>query len=394
MEELEKDVLVDTGTKKEKVKKEKVKKAQPEETLYNSLREKFNDMHTAKNAVYYVSIVLLNIAVMVLAMLWLNNKYEVVSFTAIKENLDFTIILLMCCVFVLVKMVQTVSLFISYHFKSKSNSFGRIYVANAYSDFYGNMTMFSNGRMAAMVGGLSNTKIKPQHIVSVAYEKKYFNLFTLLCVSAVMVLVGAFKWEQILHVSVTIICFIAIICGFMYLLYIRMTRSDKERSLSICSWIATMMSKLRLSGDFEKTYFGLVDKSLVTTKAVRVKWKAKVLNIVSSLVVILLRALIVYLIFSSLGLNTSEYYFKSLWILLVLDIMMLVWPFPRGVVLVDILVVSIISKMLFPEYIWYVLVFYKLFENIIYDVHYLIVLIVDKIANKIRAKKLENKLEK
>ena len=37
-------------------------------------------------------------------------------------------------------------------------------------------------------------------------------------------------------------------------------------------------------------------------------------------------------------------------------------------------IISIISKILYPDYIWYVLVLYKLFENIIYALHYVIVL--------------------
>ncbi len=385
-EEVKKDIEIEEN-KKEKPKKEKVKKTQPEETLYTSLVAKYSDMHSSKNALYYVSIILVNMAVLVLAMLWLNNKHSVVSFDAIKLNLDSTYIILMCCVFVLIKMIQTVSLFISYHFKSRANNFGKMYIANAYSDFYGNMTMFSSGRNAALVGALSTTKIKPQHLISVTYEKKYYNLFTFLIISSIMILVGAFKWEAILHVLVTLVCFFTIICGFMYLLYIRMTRSDKERSLNICSFVARVLSKIGIVKDFEKSYFAMVDKTMVTAKANRVSWKAKILNMLSSLVVIALRAMVVFLIFSSLGLSTAEYYFKSLWILLVLDIVMMVWPFPRGIVIVDILLISIISKMLYPDYIWYVLVLYKLFENIIYALHYVIVLIIDKIVNKVKNKK-------
>lgn len=385
-EEIKKDIETEE-IKKEKPKKERVKKPQPEETLYASLLEKYSDMHSSKNVLYYISIILVNLAVLALSMLWLNNKYEVVSFEAIKVNFDFTYILFMCCIFVLIKMIQTVSLFISYHFKSKVNNFGKMYIANAYSDFYGGMTMFSSGKTAALVGALSTTKIKPQHLISVTYEKKYYNLFTFLIVSAIMVIVGAFAWESIMHVLVTLTCFLTIICGFMYLVYIRMTRSDKERSLNICSSIARLLAKIGIAKDFEKTYFTMVDRTMVQSKANRISLKAKLLNMGASLGVIALRALVVYLIFSSLGLSTIGYYLKSLWILLVLDIVTMVWPFPRGVVIIDILIISIISKMLYPDYIWYVLVLYKLFENIIYALHYVIVLIVDKITTKVKNKK-------
>ena len=384
--EIEKDIASEK-INKQKQKKEKVKKIQPEETLHTALVEKYSDMHSSKNALYYISIVLVNFAILALSMLWLNNKYSVVSFEAIKLNFDFTYVLLMCCVFVLIKMIQTVSLFISYHFKSRVNNFGRMYIANAYSDFYGGMTMFASGKTTALVGALSSTKIKPQHLISVTYEKKYYNLFTFLTVSAVMIIVGAFTWESILHVLATLTCFITIICGFMYLVYIRMTRSDKERGLSICSFIARLLAKIGIAKDFEKTYYAMVDKTMITAKANRVKWKAKLLNMGAALGVIALRAFIVYLIFSSLGLSTVGYYFKSLWILLVLDLITMIWPLPRGVVIIDILIISIISKMLYPDYIWYVLVFYKLFENIIYALHYVIVLIVDKITSIIRNKK-------
>ena len=385
-EEIKKDIETEE-IKKEKPKKERVKKPQPEETLHASLLEKYSDMHSSKNVLYYISIILVNLAVLALSMLWLNNKYEVVSFEAIKVNFDFTYILFMCCIFVLIKMIQTVSLFISYHFKSKVNNFGKMYIANAYSDFYGGMTMFSSGKTAALVGTLSTTKIKPQHLISVTYEKKYYNLFTFLIVSAIMVMVGAFAWESIMHVLVTLTCFLTIICGFMYLVYIRMTRSDKERSLNICSSIARLLAKIGIAKDFEKTYFTMVDRTMVQSKANRISLKAKLLNMGASLGVIALRALVVYLIFSSLGLSTIGYYFKSLWILLVLDIVTMLWPFPRGVVIIDILIISIISKMLYPDYIWYVLVLYKLFENIIYAIHYVIVLIVDKITTKVKNKK-------
>ncbi|MBE5738576.1 MAG: hypothetical protein E7354_02480 [Clostridiales bacterium] len=375
----------------QKEKKTKAKKPQPEENILTSAVEKYAEIKGGKNTLYHISIVLLNIAVLVLMMLWINNKNEVVSFDIVKSILDAKIVILMCCIFVLIQMIRVVSLFISFHFKSKYNNFGKLYVANAVSDFHGKMSIYSKGKDIAFMGILNDTGIKKQHIVAITYEKKYYNLFAFLCLSAIMIIVGAFKWEEILHIGITLLCFGIIVAGFMYLIYIRMTRYDKERSLSICSFIAKIMAKLRLTSDFEKTYFGMVDKTSVVAKSNNITWQARILNAVSALSVLALRGLIIYLIFDSLKLSTTEYYFKSLWILIVLDLVTMVVPFPKGVVVVDLLLLSILTKMLYPQYIWWVLLMYKVFENLIYDIHYLIVIIVDKIVRSVVNKKHVNK---
>lgn len=381
MEEKEKEEI------KIEDKKVKAKKIQPEEKVFSQHLDKYGELKNSKNILYYISIVLLNISILVLMMLWINNKEGVVSFDVVKEAFSLKIFILMCAIFVLIKMIQSVSLFISFHIKSKYNNFGVLYKANAVSDFYGKMSILNRGKLSSMSGYLSSTKIKPQHIISIEYEKWYYNVLVFLSLSLVMVIVGAFKWQKNTHIVITLITFAIIVCGFMYLLYLYMTRHDKEKNLSICSFVATTLSKLKLTSDFEKTYYGMVDKSAVVTKANRVSWTARILNMLSSLSVYVLRGLILYLIFSSIGLGTSEYYFKSLWLLLTLDLIKTIIPLPDGVIVLDLIFMFILSKTLYPEYIWWVLIMYKVFENFIYILHFLIILIVDKISLSISKKK-------
>ncbi len=385
MEEKEKEEI------KTEEKKVKTKKIQPEEKVFSQHLDKYGELNNSKNILYYISIVLLNISVLVLMMLWINNKEGVVSFDVVKEAFNWKIFILMCAIFVLIKMIQSVSLFISFHIKSKYNNFGVLYKANAVSDFYGKMSILNRGKLSSMSGYLSSTKIKPQHVISIEYEKWYYNVLVFLSLSLVMVIVGAFKWQKNTHIVITLITFAIIVCGFMYLLYLYMARHDKEKNLSICSFVARALSKLKLTSDFEKTYYGMVDKSAVVTKANRVSWTARILNMLSSLSVYVLRGLILYLIFSSIGLSTSEYYFKSLWLLLTLDLFKTIIPLPDGVIVLDLIFMLMLSKTLYPEYIWWVLLMYKVFENFIYDLHFLIILIVDKISLSISKKKNSTK---
>lgn len=377
--------------KKEELKIEekpiKAKKVQPEEKIFSQHIDKYEELKNPKNILYYFSMFLLNISVLILMMLWINNKNGVVSFDVFKESFNWKIFIFMCAIFVLIKMIQSVSLFISFHIKSKYNNFGVLYKANATSDFYGKMSIFNRGKLSSLSGYLSTTKIKPQHIISIEYEKWYYNILVFLSLSLIMVIVGAFKWQKNTHIIITLITFAIIVCGFMYLLYLYMARHDKEKNLSICSFVATTLAKLKITSDFEKTYYGMVDKSAVVTKANKISWTARILNMISSLSVYVLRGLMLYLIFSSIGLSTSEYYFKALWLLLTLDLIKMIVPLPDGVIVVDLVFMLMLYKTLYPQYIWWVLLMYRVFENFIYILHYLIILIIDKISLSISKKK-------
>ncbi len=377
---MEKDV-------KKKMSEVKPKKVQPEENVHNIYIQKYKDCTSSENIIYHISIALVNVAILVLAMFWINNKYSVSGIDTFKTFLDWKVVVLMLSVFILIKAIESVSLFISFYNKSKFINFGKIYKANAVGDYFGKVYR-TVGKQPFVVGYMSDTKIKPVQLTRITAEKKYFNLVALLCLSLVMTMVGAFAWAEEMNVIVTIICFVAILVGFGYLLFIYMSKNDKGKSVSICVFFARVLAKLKLTKDEEKTYFDMIDKTLVVNKSRKIKWYAKVLNIISKLTILFLRGLILYLIFSMVGYTGAEIYFKSLWLILTLDIVKMVVPLPNDIILVDLILFSVLLIAVEPEYIWFIMVLYKIFENIIDDVHYIIILLIDKIFSSINKNKV------
>lgn len=371
--------------------KTKVKKPQPEEIVGEQLIQKYSTNASRKNALYYVAMFVMNIAVLVLAMFYLNYKKSVDSFGAFGEIFDGGIFVLMLSVFVLIKMIEAVTLFVRLNQKTRYKNFGEVYKANAVGDYYGKMSTFGSGKTMATVGYLSDKKIKQTTLLQVAYERRYYSLVAILAISAIMLIVGAFAWSDMMHISITLICFIVVICGAMYLLYIYMSRNDKQRSVNICSFVAGLMEKLKLTKDVEKTYFDCINKTMVVTKSRKVKPLYKIIDIVSSTATILLKSFMVYLILEMVGLSGAEYYFKSLLILVSVDIIKYILPVPNGAIIIDIILLSIFGNVMLPEYVWMGLVLYRIFDNLIFDVHYLIVVIVDAISNALAKRKVTNK---
>lgn len=359
----------------------KPKKLQPEENVYSSYLNKYNDCNSKDNIIYHICMILVNMVIMVVAMFYINNKYGVSGFETFKTFFDWKTIVLMLSVFVLIKMIEAVSLFISFYNKSKYLNFGKLYKANAFGDYFRKMHVVV-GKQPFVVGYMSDTKIKPIQLVRITSEKKYFNLFAFLCLSLVMTIAGAFAWAGEMNAIVTVACFIAILMGFGYLLFIYMSKNDKGKSISICAFLSKMFVKLKLAKDEEKTYYDMIDKTLVTSKCRKIKWYAKVLDILSEVAVLSLRGLILYLIFSMVGYTGVDIYFKSLWLILTLDIVKNVVPIPNEILLPDLILFSVLLAMVEAEYIWFVLVLYKLFENFIYDVHYVIILLIDKMFSR------------
>lgn len=368
---MEKDASVET----------KAKRIQPEENVFGGYINKYKECASRDNAIYHICVMLLNIVVLVVAMFYINNKYGVSGFETFKTFIDWKTIVLMLSIFVLIKMIESVSLFISFYNKGKYLNFGKLYKANVFGDYFRKMHRVV-GKQPFVVGYMSDTKIKPIQLVRITSEKKYFNLFAFLCLSLVMTIAGAFAWAGELNAIVTVACFIAIVIGFGYLLFIYMSKNDKGKSISICAFLSKMFVKLRLAKDEEKTYYDMIDKTLVTNKSRKIKWYAKALDILSEMVVLSLRGLILYLIFSMVGYTGVDIYFKSLWLILTLDIVKNVVPIPNEILLPDLILFSVLLAMIEAEYIWFVLVLYKVFENFIYDVHYVIILLIDKIFSR------------
>lgn len=360
------------------VREGKPKKVQPEENVYNLHMQKYKDCKSRENIVYHVCMVIVNVAVMVLLMFWINNKYGVSGIDTFKTFWDWKVVVLMLSVFVLIKVIESVSLFISFYHKSRYINFGKLYKANAVGDYFGKMYR-TIGKQPFVVGYMSDTKIKPVQLTKITTEKKYFNLFAFLCLSLIMTIVSAFVWTEEMNLVVTVVCFVAILVGFGYLLYIYMSKNDKGKSVSICIFFARVFAKLRLTKDEEKTYFDMIDKTLVVNKSRKIKWYAKVLDMLSEIAILSLRGLLLYLIFSMVGYTGVEMYFKSLWLILTLDIIKRVVPLPDDILLVDLILFSVLMVKIEAEYIWFVLVLYKVFENFIYDVHYLLILLIDRI---------------
>lgn len=378
-------------TKIEKEVKVKQKKVQPEEVVGEKLIQKYNTNASKKNTLYYIAMFVMNIAVLVLAMFYINYKKGVDSLGAFGEMFDGGIFVLMLSVFVLVKMIESVTLFVRLNQKTKYKNFGEVYKANAVGDYFGKMSTIGGGKTMATVGYLSDKKIKQTALVQVAYERRYYSLVAMLALSVIMLIVGAFAWDGVVHISITLICFGVVLCGCMYLLYIYMSRNDKQRSVNICSWASRAMEKLKLTKDVEKTYFDLVDKTMVVTKSRKVKPLYKVIDIVSSVATILLRSFVVYLIFEMVGLGGAESYFKSLLILISLDIIKYILPIPNGAIIIDIILLSIMGNVVLPEYVWMGLALYRIFDNLIIDFHYLIVVIINAISRCFVKEKVNKK---
>lgn len=366
---------------KENMKNVRAKKISPEENLYDLFTQKYKECASRENTVYHVCMTIVSIAVMILLMFWINNKYGVSGIDAFVSFLDWRIIVLMLSVFILIKIVESVSLFISFYHKSRYIDFGKLYRANAIGDYFGKVYR-SVGRQAFIVGYMADTRIKPVHLLRVTAEKRYFNLVASLGLSLIMIIVGAFLWTNEMNVIVTIITFVAVIVGVGYLLYIYMSKNDKAKSISISMFLSRLLAKLGLTKDEEKTYYNMIDKTLVVNKSRKIKWYAKVLDVLSQVTTLALRGLILYLIFSLVGYSDVEFYFKSLWLILIFDIVKFVVPLPNDIILIDLILFGVLLVAVEPQYIWFILVLYELFENWVKDIHYLLVVVIDNLFFK------------
>lgn len=355
----------------------KAKKVQPEENVFDIYLNKYSDCVSKDNIVYHICLILLNIVVMVLAMFWINNKYGVSGVETFKTFIDWKVIVLMISIFILIKTIEAVSLFISFYNKSRYLNFGKIYKANVVGDYFGKIHRII-GKQPFVVGYMSDTKIKPLQLTRITSEKKYFDLFAFLILSLIMTIVGAFAWQKEMNVIVTIACFVAIVIGFGYLLFVYMSKNDKGKSISICVFLSRVLAKFKLTKDEEKTYYEMIDKTLVVNKSRKIKWYAKCLDMLSGVATLCLRGLMLYLIFGMVGYIGADIYFKSLWLILILDIVKNIVPIPNEILLPDLLLFSVLLLAVEVEYIWFILLLYKVFENFIYDIHYLIVLLMDK----------------
>lgn len=362
--------------------KNKQKKIQPEDAVLEKCKEKYAEVASKRNALYYISMFVMNIAVLILAMFYINYKKGVDSFEAFSNLFDWGVFVLMISIFILVKMIEAVTTFVRLNQKTRYKNFGEVYKANAVGDYYGKMSVFGSGKTMTTIGYLENNKIKTNGLVGIGYERRYFSLVATLVLSVVMLIVGAFAWKKMMPTWLTIICFFATIVGFMYLLYIYMSQNDKQRSVNICSFFANLMGKLKFTKNTEKTYYEYVDKTMVVTKSRKIKPLYKVIDMSSSVATILLRGLILYLIFEMVGLGGAEYYFKALLILLTLDITKYILPIPNGAIVIDVIMISIFGNIMLPEYVWMSLLLYRVMDTILVDIHYIIVVIIDKIFIK------------
>ncbi len=368
-------------------KKTRTKSKTPEENISQLAIDRYGQVKGSGNILFLLSVLLLSLTVIIISGLWINTKYSVNTFANILDIFDIKVFVLMLSIFSLIQMVKSVTLFMSLYFRRKYNRFSLVYKAMVGFDYYGLVSIYSSTSNSFLIGSLVSNKVKVNDAVLSTYEKKYCDIFAFLTVSLIMIIVGAFKWQKYTHISFTLIGFFVVVVGFLYLVYIRMFRKDKELCLSISSVFAKLLTKLRIRKDYEDAYYSVIDKGLATSKSINCKFYVKCIDVVGAIVVLLLRASILYLLLSSLDVSGVEVYFKSLWIMVTVDLLVNVFPLPKGGILAELILLYVLSKWIVPEYIVWLIVGYKFFEVVLYAIQFGVVSLVDKIKNKNSNKK-------
>lgn len=352
-----------------------------EERLWNNYSEKLGAMQTSNSRLFYGTIVVLNIFIVVMSLLYLNSKEKVEGFKVIFENMGVQNILLIVLMFFGVMVLKTIPDYLKVFSKTKKRKFLTCYTSNVKREFYDCVTVYKKG-CVSQTDVLNRGKIKNSHAVDVAVSKSIINKVSFTIYGTIFMIIGAFAWVKYIPLYLYLIALVGLIFNFAIICFTLYFGKNKEEAMTMIASVCKFLYNKKIIKDYEKVFYKIVDTLIVYNKAFKYNKIIVCTEIFSNFLIYFLKGLAIYLLCYSINLIEGGILFNILFVWVVMQTIISMWPFQKGTLIFEVLFILLFKVYYFEGYVFWAMVFYRVFDYFMYIVQFLIVKIVLMIAKK------------
>jgi len=358
------------------------KKINAEERISSIINEKYNKIKNFNSRIYYLCIMFLNIIMLILTMIYLNNREDIEDFSIVWENVTVKAILLLFLIFIGIMLLKSLPNFLKLYSKTKSRKFGLVYKSVAVAEYYSIVTSYSSGENAMMSRYLIDNKVNEKYSIDIAYSRSIFNKIAMLIYSTVIMILGTMFWMKNVNAFLYALSFVTIIINLTIVSVVISFNVNKKSTINFISWLSRLLYKLNIVKDYEKFYINIIDKLIIYNKAFKQNKILIFTEIISYILVYFLKGVLLYYSLISLNIGGVEILGGIIFRFVILDLILNLWPLQKGSLIFEAIFIILFELVFFSGYLYWGLVILRIFEYFIYLLQYAIVVSIDGIKNK------------
>lgn len=362
-------------------KEKNTKKLSAEENIFNSFQNKSLEIRSKKSRFYYFCILIVNICTLIIAGLWLKNTSSVESFSIVWQEVGFKFVLLLLFILLIILMLQTLPKYLKLYNNTGSRRFGVLFRANINKQYFNQITIKSSGGIYTSTLYLSDKKIKNGNAVNLTLSSNFIVKLSWVIYSFVFLVLAVFMWANDINIWLYLIAILPFIVNFIYVMILLLFIKNKKAVLNFVSNVIKFLYNRNIIKDYEKCYNNISDKLIATEKSLKQPKILIITEIFANFLTLFLKGVMLYFILTSLNMGSDNVLGNVLFGVVVLELLISIFPLPKGTLVYEILFILIFSRLFYSGYLFWGMVLYRLFDYFIYAIMYLIVYIIDVIVN-------------
>lgn len=369
-------------------------KAEKSTSVYDRIdseyKSKLSTMQTSGSRLFYVTILLLNIFTLVVACFLINASQPIEKITVVFENIGVQNILLLILVFLGIMVLKSLPDYLKIFSKTKKRKFLSCYLSNAKKEYYDCVTIYKKGYFAEY-NTLSSSKIKKQFAADVVASKKIVNKISFVVYGLLFMILGAFLWVKYIPIMLYIMALLVIIFNVLFISFVVYFGKNKENATSLIANVCKFLFNKKIIKDYEKTFFKIVDSLIEYNKGLKFNKIIIWTEVFANMLIYFLKGLAIYLLCFSLNLIDGGIFFNVLFVWVVLESLLSIWPLQKGTLVFEYLFVLLFSAYFLEGFIFWALLLFRIFDYFLYALQYIVVIIIEFIAKKCGKKRVVQK---
>ena len=359
-------------------------KTSAEDRIAQIYSEKCKKITNFNSKMYYVSFVFLNILMLILSLIYLNNKDKIESVKKVWEHVNVKSIILIIGIFVCIMLLKTLPNFLKLYSRTKKRKFGLMYRAVAAGEFYSIMTAYSSGEKPMFCKYLSRFGVSEKHSVDMGYSKRIFSRIANLLYCTIMLVLGFVFWmRKDISIWLCILVCIPLVYNAIIVTTVICFNNNKKATINFIASICKFLYSWNIIKDYEKLYNKIIDNLLIYNKEFRQNKILIFIEISAYILAYFLKGVLLYYALVSLNIANIRILSDVLFRYVILDLIISMWPLQKGSLIFEFLFITLYSKIFFTGYVFWGMIILRVFEYFIYILQYLIVMVYDKLCYKL-----------
>lgn len=337
------------------------------------IKNDINKIYNTGSCWYYASIVLLAVISLIVSFLILDNSgNEIQKISTVFESFDFKLLCILLVTFFVLLLLKSLPVFLRLFSKTKSKNYLTVFGGVVASEFYSRVTICGKGKNPTFAYVLNKRGIASGVAIDCVYGKSFNEKFSFLIYSLVIMLIGIFAWSKNINVLLLVISIIVLLANLISVLFVFMFNANKKKALEQLSKVIRLAFSINLIKDYEKVYNRTVDKLIIVVKDLKTNKSILFVDFISNILRYFLMSGVIYVSIVSLnfadGSILGELLFKYVILKLILD----AWPLQKGMFIIELIFIILFNNLFFEGYVFWGLVFYRLFDYFVYIISFCI----------------------